>query len=108
LLHDLGKCRHFLQPWERVWIVLALAFLGHRARRWGQVVVNDLKRLPFWQLPLVVAEQHPAWGAEMVAQAGGSPLAVALIRHHQDETPNTLLASQERLLARLQAVDDNS
>lgn len=109
LLHDVGKSRYPLRLWERVVIVLGKAWFPERAKIWG-------KGAPLgWKRPFVIAEQHPAWGAELAAQAGAAPLAVALIQHHQD-APNAILgrASEEnrslelRLLSRLQSLDDES
>ena len=108
LLHDVGKSRRKLRLWERAWIVLARAFLAPQAHQWGCVDANDLACLPFWQQPLVVAEQHPAWGAEMVAAAGSPFLAVALIRRHADKSARRQSDLEGQLLARLQFVDDNS
>jgi hypothetical protein len=64
-----------------------------------------------WRRPFIIAERHPAWGAEMAAQAGASPLAVALIRQHQDKLDPDLESNsgtEGYLLHKLQAVDDNS
>lgn len=108
LLHDVGKSRRKLRLWERAWIVLILAISRPQAHLWGSANASDLAHLPFWQQPLVVAEQHPAWGAEMVAAAGGSPLAVALIRHHADRPARRQQDFEGQLLARLQIVDDNN
>jgi hypothetical protein len=68
--------------------------------------------IEWWRKAFVVAAQHPKWGAEMAAAAGTLPLAVALIRRHQDK-PNTIeqqeINSREKLLLRiLQSVDDSS
>jgi predicted hydrolase (HD superfamily) len=52
--------------------------------------------------------QHPAWGAELVAAAGGSPRAVELIRRHADPVRPPFAGETDRLLAALQAVDDSS
>lgn len=108
LLHDVGKTRRKLHLWERTWVVLAETFLSSRARQWGNAHASDLARLPFWQQPLVVAEQHPAWGAEMVTAAGGTPLAVKLIRCHADKPARDQQSPEGQLLALLQFVDDNS
>ena len=108
LLHDVGKSRRKLRLWERAWIVLSRAIWGQRAAQWGSASVSDLASLPFWKQPLVVAEQHPGWGAEMVAAAGGTPLAVTLIRCHADKPANAQQSPEGRLLALLQFVDDNS
>lgn len=108
LLHDVGKSCRKLRLWERAWIVLAHAIWGLQAHQWGRVNASDLARLPFWQQPLVVAEQHPAWGAEMVAAAGGSPMAVVLIRCHAVKPVRPQQDLEDQLLARLQFVDDNN
>jgi hypothetical protein len=54
----------------------------------------------------VVAIQHPAWGAEMAAEAGSSPLVVALIRRHQNLLQDEAVSLEDRLLGALQRVDN--
>lgn len=90
LLHDVGKSLHPLRLWERALIVLGKAFFPRLAHRWGQAAPRG------WRRAFVVAEHHPAWGAEMAARAGASPLTAALIRRHQ-ESPAAVEASVERL-----------
>lgn len=109
LLHDIGKIQRPLRLWERAWIVLAFALLPAQADRWGKTQ-KDLERLPFWQQPLVVAVQHPAWGAALAASAGAPPQVSALIAHHQDKDLSAAALSAEdlALLAALQSVDDNN
>lgn len=102
LLHDVGKARHPLRLWERVWIVLA----GRLASRGDGS--ETLERLPWWQKPLRVAAQHPAWGAEMAQAAGCSPRVVALIRRHQEKATLNLQVQEDALLRKLQSVDDES
>ncbi len=107
LLHDVGKSRFPLNLWQRVLIVVVKAFFPDRAERWGSEPASALS----WRRPFIVAEKHPLWGAEMAAEAGVSSLAVALIRRHQDELETTSIQSrslEERLLRKLQSVDDNS
>ncbi len=100
LLHDVGKaCYPFSLP-EKVLVVLAKALVPHLYARWGRGQPRG------WRRPFVVSAQHPLWGAEMVAQAGGSPLTVTLIRHHAEQPPPTLPEETARLLALLQAADD--
>jgi hypothetical protein len=106
LLHDVGKSRYPLQPWERALIVLARAIVPERVKDWGQGPPEG------WQRAFVVAQQHPAWGAEMAAQAGASPLAVKLIKQHQDFSlasgspqPSNLT---EDLLIRLKGLDEDN
>ncbi len=102
LLHDVGKIRFPLRLGERVLIVLGKALLPRQAARWGEGEPRG------WKRPFVVAQQHPAWGAELARQAGVSPLAASLIQRHQAtllHQPSTL---EDRLLARLQAADNCS
>jgi len=102
LLHDVGKIRtHFWLP-EKVLVVLVKAFKPQWYWRWGSGSARG------WRRPFAVSVQHPAWGAEMVAEAGGTPLAVELIRCHQDHSDDLLQTETGRLLAALQAVDDLS
>lgn len=89
LLHDAGKSRYPLQVWERVLIVLGKTFFGQRTRVWGKAAPQG------WRRAFVVAEQHPAWGAQMALQAGAAPRVAALIRRHQE--PVALNADQEAL-----------
>lgn len=81
LLHDLGKSRLFLFPWERALIVLANAFLPEKAREWGRGSPSG------WRKAFVVAAQHAAWGAQMAAAQGASELSIKLIREHQTASP---------------------
>jgi hypothetical protein len=79
LLHDAGKAKMPLMIWERVMIVLGFKFFRKQADELGRRPPTLLTR------SFVVAVQHPAWGAEMVKAAGGSPVLVELIRRHQDK-----------------------
>ncbi len=97
LLHDVGKSRtHFFLP-EKVLVVLVRAAAPHRMQQWGSGPAQG------WRRPFAVSVQHPAWGAEMVAAAGGSPRAVDLIRRHAEPAADT-----DPLLRALQAVDDQN
>ena len=103
LLHDVGKSNYPLYVWERGLVVLARAFWPEKARRWGRA------RPPGgWRRPFIIAEQHPAWGAALAAEAGASPLAVNLIRRHQNPLPSPPVSLEDRLLQILQSVDGNS
>ena len=138
LLHDVGKSRFPLNMWDRILIVVGKAFFPQRTKRWGSEPPSTLKSLHpsdhrglpteafpepdrqglltetffrIWRRPFIIAERHPAWGAEMAAQAGASPLAVALIRQHQDKLDPDLESNsgtEGYLLHKLQAEDDNS
>jgi hypothetical protein len=111
LLHDVGKCRCPLSLWERVWIVMAQALFPGLVQRWGRSGSLGTQaqawsfRGAWWQRPLVVAIQHPAWGAEMAAEAGSSPLVVALIRRHQNLLQDEGVSLEDRLLGVLQRFD---
>ncbi|MBM4423164.1 MAG: HD domain-containing protein [Chloroflexi bacterium] len=101
LLHDVGKSRMPLAVWEKVAIVLGFRFAKRLATAWGSREGGSR-----WRRPFVVAMQHPAWGAEMVNAAGGSPTLVELIRRHQDRiTPTEDLYD---LLSALQSADNSN
>jgi hypothetical protein len=106
LLHDVGKSRFPLKWWERVLIVLVKAVRPECVQRWGG---EETGLASFWRRAFVVAEHHPAWGAEIAAQAGVSPLGVSLIRKHQQD-PVELAGDtlEDRLLLKLQAADDHN
>ena len=102
LLHDVGKILSPLSIFDRVIVVLGRHFFPKAARRWGGGMPRGLRR------PFVVAACHAEWGADLVEQSGASRRTVELIRCHQNP-PNPKPASRtERLLAVLQAVDDEN
>ena len=100
LLHDVGKARVHLRPWERVLYVLGEALLPEQADRWGDGEPKGLLR------GFVVREQHAAWGAEMAQAAGASERLVRLIARHQDEDFSDLPQDEQAMMAVLQQVDD--
>lgn len=103
LLHDVGKSKMPLAVWEKVAIVLGFKFAPRLAEGWGQ---RETVQPSWFARPFVVAVQHPAWGADMVEAAGGSSVAVALIRHHQSKSKD---ASRElEWLPVLQAADNSN
>ena len=106
LLHDSGKSLVPLRLWERIWIVLARGFAPAWVQRWGSQPIHA--GTPFWQRPLAVACQHPEWGARLAEEVGVSPLAVAIIRRHQQKIEAAQRDGEEDLLLRLQAVDDRN
>lgn len=100
LLHDIGKVRAPLSIWERVVIVLGKALFPERARGWGDGQARG------WKRPFVIAAHHPAWGGELAAEVGVSPLAASLIRRHQSPLESKSITSQQdHLLKILQAAD---
>lgn len=112
LLHDVGKSRFPLSLWERVLIVLVKAVCPGCARRWGlQAAALSSPEEPQhfgWRRPFVVAAAHPEWGAQLAAETGATPLGVALIRRHQEALPEDRGTLEDRLLRKLQAVDDQN
>lgn len=102
LLHDIGKARVRLNIWERVVIVLARVFMPEKVKHWG------IGEPTGWRKPFVVAEQHPAWGADIAAAHGASSLTVSLIRRHQEVISGPVFSLEDRLLIQLQAADDTS
>ena len=102
LLHDVGKILSPLSLLDRVVIVLGQRFFRRAAKRWSGQPSNRLQR------PFVVAAQHPGWGADLAKQAGASTRSVDLIRRHQDPLPANPGSRTERLLAALQAADNEN
>jgi len=101
LLHDVGKIRYPLRLWERVFIVLGKKFFPERSAVWGQMKPQS------WSRPFVVAAQHPLWGGELALEAGTTPQAVRLIRHHQNKSANpTVDQTEAHLLSVLQNADN--
>jgi putative nucleotidyltransferase with HDIG domain len=100
LLHDIGKASHPLRIWERVLIVLGQKVFPQRSTGWG------LGEPQGWRRAFVIAAQHAAWGVDMVAKVGASPLVLAMIRYHQDKVPGHFREEERELFAKLQAVDN--
>jgi hypothetical protein len=99
LLHDVGKAAARLSSIHRSIIVLLGRFVP------GLLARLSRGELCFWNRPFVVHARHPQIGARWAEEAGCSPLAVALIRRHE-EKPTVARTEKDRLLAVLQAVDD--
>jgi putative nucleotidyltransferase with HDIG domain len=107
LLHDIGKTCTPLRVWERVLIVIVRAVCENCVHKWGSSNEANLQDGPGWRRAFIVAEQHPAWGAELAARCGTSSLAVSLIARHQERVDPEAGGEEEVLLRKLQAVDDN-
>jgi hypothetical protein len=99
LLHDAGKSLYPLRLWERVLVVLVGAISARLVQKWGAGQPLG------WQRAFVIAWQHPEWGAQLAAEAGASPLAVALIRRHQIRERLSAVSFEDELLRMLQAAD---
>ena len=106
LLHDCAKREGGVRLWHRVALVLLKAFWPALAARWA---AEPAPARADWRYPMWAHLHHPERGAELAAAAGCDPLAVALIRRHQE--PSTAHAgdpSLDGLLAALQAADDDN
>ncbi len=98
LLHDVGKAASPPPLWVRVTVVL----LERWAPRWlDRLSEGDPHG---WRRPFGVYQRHAGIGAEWAAQAGCSPLTVALIRRHH-ESLMSRESEEDRLLALLREAD---
>ena len=101
LLHDVGKGRAPLRPYQRAVAVLLKKFSPAAYQR-----IGESSTLNGWKNGVVVAVQHARWGAELAEEAGASPLTVDLIRHHQDEDISGFSETFQTLLRLLKQVDE--
>lgn len=88
LLHDCGKTRYPLKLWQRVYIVLC-----NKLPLTTQEFLRNLNNCRSLSLPLILAQQHPKWGALLASQAGLTEYVIELIRthHHPDSEMGKLL-----------------
>lgn len=100
LLHDVGKSLQPISPLERALVVFVGRLAPQLRRRWGSPEANG------WRRGFVVAQQHPAWGAELLAKTGASPALIELVRLHQTEPDEAASGEDSRRLRALQAADD--
>ncbi|MCS6842972.1 MAG: HD domain-containing protein [Caldilineales bacterium] len=103
LLHDVGKTVQDGRPLRlrhRVVIVLL------NALRPGLVSRLASPDPQSWRHPYYVHLHHPEQSAALAQAAGCSPLAVELIRRHQEKLAAEPRSEADRLLALLQAADD--
>lgn len=103
LLHDVGKIRGPLAIWQKSLAVLVRAFAPGVFTAWSQ---GDGSRS--WEMACVVAEQHPAWSAELVAETGADETTLWLIRHHAESPANWRDHPDMALLERLRRADDEN
>jgi len=103
LLHDVGKARYPLRVWQKTVVILVRKFARPLYCRWIQGSPLNL-----WTRGFVVNAHHPAWGAQMVAEAdgGADALLVWLIAHHADPLERHATHPHVDLLRRLKAADD--
>lgn len=101
LLHDVGKIRYPIRLWQRTMPVL----VGAISRRWLERLAERDPR-PAWSRGFVVSVHHPAWGAELAAEAGASADVVWLVRHHAEDPARWQSHPLYPLLVRLKRADD--
>jgi hypothetical protein len=106
LLHDVGKLRYRLNPFERSLIVMVRACMPGMAQKWGQQPTQAWDSAPGWRKPFVLAEQHARWGAEMALRAGASELTAALILNHHSRHGNNLSDLEKDFQGKLWKVDN--
>mgnify|MGYP001381395592 CR=1 FL=1 len=81
LLHDCGKICHPLAIWQKSIAVIIRKIAPQKYVAWSKKSPNH-----FWYKAFVVAEHHPQWGADLVAETGASDQTVWLIAHHADKS----------------------
>lgn len=108
LLHDVGKSRFRLSIWDRAWVVITNGFFPSWQKSFNGYQMEVIPKWKIWLKPLIIAENHPHWGAEMVAQAGGSAMVVELIREHQNHLADPGVSLKDQLLYKLQYADRNN
>ena len=102
LLHDVGKTREPLSPWDRVLIVIVEALTPKMLVKWGHGEARG------WKRPFVVRAQHARWGAEMAEAAGSAPEMINLILRHQTDLRRGPAAVEDEMLLLLQRADDEN
>ena len=108
LLHDVGKVRYRMNPFQRTMVVLARAIIPEKAHQWGKLSPETCQNAPGWKKPFVVAEQHAAWGAEMAHAVGVSSLTETLIREHHQGNSQGMSDEVRYLLKKLWIVDNEN
>jgi hypothetical protein len=103
LLHDCGKALYPMQLWQRSLPVLIRKLAPPLYHRLAQASPEGLLTRGF-----VVVRHHPAWGAELLAKAGGASDAVWLVAHHADPLALWRTHSLFHLLQRLRRADDTN
>lgn len=103
LLHDVGKSRWPINVAQKTTAVLVRAWLPTAYQRWSRGSALNL-----WQRPFVVYEQHPAWSAELLRQAGASEGACWLVAHHAESPDQWRGHELVGLLGRLQQADNQN
>ncbi|MCU0521450.1 MAG: hypothetical protein MUF84_12245 [Anaerolineae bacterium] len=108
LLHDVGKAAAPPALWGRVLVVLVEYLAPRRAETWGDIADGNPGIPRGLRRAFVVRRHHARWGAQMAAEAGAPPRAVALITCHHEvlSASDGEAALDLDLLAALQAADE--
>jgi putative nucleotidyltransferase with HDIG domain len=103
LLHDIGKTKHPLRRWERVFVVLIMAIFPTRYLYWSNGSPSG------WKRSLVIISRHPYWGADLAEETGSPPRVVWIIRNHESLEPEGDFSQEDLLLLRkLQKADNQN
>lgn len=106
LLHDVAKHLGGVTLLHKVLVVLIKAFARGTWRRLKRAPEPSRRSLLY---PLWAHANHPTTSARLAAGAGCTPLAVSLIRRHQEKVPAAQAYSREdELLLALQRADDDN
>ncbi len=106
LLHDVAKHLGGVTLFHRVAVVLIKAFAPGA---WQRLKTSPEPRRRSMRYPLWAHANHPATSARLASDAGCAPLAVSLMRRHQDAVPAGSAPSREdALLLALQRADDDN
>lgn len=101
LLHDCGKSRYALSVVQKTLTVLVRRFMPGRFATWSQGSPEN-----FFTRSFVVNQQHPVWGAELLADTDTPGRVLWLIAHHADDIEQWQGHPYEPLLRRLKRADD--
>jgi hypothetical protein len=106
LLHDCAKHEAGVRLWHRVAVVLLKAFWPGTLASWA---APPAPKRGNWRYPFWAQINHPRRGAELAAAARCDPVAVTLIRRHQEPAATQSGEPEiDGLLAALQAADDDN
>jgi hypothetical protein len=101
LLHDVGKSQARLTLVHRVAVVLLGALSPRLLERLAEAEAES------WRYPFYVHVHHAETGAALCAQAGCSPVTVALVRAHQSDDTHALQPELHAALAALRQADEH-
>ena len=82
LLHDVGKSRYLISPFNRTFAVLIHKF--------APKMMEDatLENVTFFNKTFLVAKHHAQWSEEMARSVGVSELTAIIIASHENENIN--------------------